>query len=273
MTNEELNTALYEKLFAEQQDFKVWLVKQPPEEILKHAYEYVIREDIVIEMEYHDLTDEEAKALLADKKPLQYIYNIYEDLESGHMDEIRDCIESRAKTCIAEQREVLRSLPVYIFSATFAQEHGELDEYRASFRANVECKNAIEEAIADHYSDNRFDGSCVQEVVDRFGAERVSFVLANTIQHKDWDGRISTENKEWAKAEPIPNDYDAWHGKRTVEYSCGQAHPGLINLFVNRFRKERQLEKEKKPSVLKKLNEAETDMPKKSPGKAKEAEL
>ncbi len=39
MTNEELNTALYEKLFAEQQDFKGWLVKQPPEEILKHAYE------------------------------------------------------------------------------------------------------------------------------------------------------------------------------------------------------------------------------------------
>lgn len=34
MTNEELNTALYEKLFAEQQDFKGWLVKQPPEEIL-----------------------------------------------------------------------------------------------------------------------------------------------------------------------------------------------------------------------------------------------
>ena len=39
MTNEELNTALYEKLFAEQQDFKGWLVKQTPEEILKHAYE------------------------------------------------------------------------------------------------------------------------------------------------------------------------------------------------------------------------------------------
>ena len=43
MTNEELNTALYEKLFAEQQDFKGWLVKQPPEEILKHAYECLRR--------------------------------------------------------------------------------------------------------------------------------------------------------------------------------------------------------------------------------------
>ena len=84
MTNEELNTALYEKLFAEQQDFKGWLVKQTPEEILKHAYEYVVREDIVIEMEYHDLTDEEAKALLADEKPLQAIFSVYENTEGGH---------------------------------------------------------------------------------------------------------------------------------------------------------------------------------------------
>lgn len=76
MTNEELNTKLYEKLFAEQENFKGWLVKQPPEEILNHAYEYVIREDIVIEMECHDLTDAEARALLADEKPLQAIYNI-----------------------------------------------------------------------------------------------------------------------------------------------------------------------------------------------------
>ena len=273
MTNEELNTALYEKLFAEQQDFKGWLVKQPPEEILKHAYEYVIREDIVIEMEFHDLTDAEARALLADKKPLQSIYNIYEDLEGVHMEEIRDCIESRAKTCIEEQREALRNLPVYIFSSTFAKEHDELDEYRASFRANVECKNTIEEAIANHYRDHRLDGSCVQEVVDRFGAERVAFVLANTIQHKDWDGRISPENKEWAKAEPVPTDYGAYHNKKTLEYSCNQAHPGLINLFVNRFRKEQELEKEKKPSVMKKLHEAKADLPKKSPSKAKEAEL
>ena len=189
------------------------------------------------------------------------------------MDEIRDCIESRAKTCIEEQREALRNLPVYIFSATFAKGHDELEEYRASFRANVECKNAIEEAIANHYSDNRLDGSCVQEVVDRFGAERVSFVLANTIQHKDWDGRISPENKEWAKAEPVPNDFDAWHNKKTLEYSCNQAHPGLINLFVNRFRKEQELAAEKKPSVLQKLKEAKVDTPTKAPTKKKEVEL
>ena len=273
MTNEELNTALYEKLFAEQQDFKGWLVKQPPEEILKHAYEYVIREDIVIEMECHDLTDDEARALLADDKPLKSIFSVYEESEGGHMDEIRDCIESRAKTCIEEQREALRNLPVYVYSATFAKEHGELETYRASHRANVDCKNAIEDAISEHYRDNCFDGSCVSGVIDRFGMERVAFVLANTVQDKDWDGRISPENKAWAKEAPVPNDYNAWGGRRTHEYVCSQAHPSLINLFVNRFRKEQEHEKEKKPSVLKKLNEAKQNVLKKSPSKVKEAEL
>ena len=273
MTNEELNAELYKKLFAEQEKFKGWLLTQPPDEILNHAYEYVMREDIVLALEYHDLSDERAKALLASPSPLAEIFHDFEKIEGDHMDTIRGCIESRADINIEAQREALRNLPVYVFSATFAKEHGELEAYRASFRANVDCKNAIEEAISNHYSDNRLDGSCVQEVVDRFGAERVSFVLANTIQHKDWDGRISPQNKEWAKAELVPNDFDAWGGKKTLEYSCNQAHPGLINLFVNSFRKEQEMAKEKKPSVLKKLNEAKTDLPKKSPGKVKEAEL
>ena len=76
MTNDELNTKLYEKLFAEQQEYKGWLLAQPPEVILEHAYAYVIREDIVLAMEYHDVTDEQAKALLAAEKPLESILQI-----------------------------------------------------------------------------------------------------------------------------------------------------------------------------------------------------
>ncbi len=41
MTNEELNTALYQKMFAEQGTYRAWLLQQPPEEILKHTYEDV----------------------------------------------------------------------------------------------------------------------------------------------------------------------------------------------------------------------------------------
>lgn len=47
MTNEKLNTALYEKMFAEQETYRAWLLSQPPEEILNHIYEYTCREDIL----------------------------------------------------------------------------------------------------------------------------------------------------------------------------------------------------------------------------------
>ena len=40
MTNEELNTALYKKVFAEQEKYREWLLSQPPNEILNHCYEY-----------------------------------------------------------------------------------------------------------------------------------------------------------------------------------------------------------------------------------------
>lgn len=265
MTNEELNTKLYEKLFAEQENFKGWLLTQPPEEILNHAYEYTIREDILISLEYNDLTDEQASALLQSPSPLADIFKDFEKIEGDHMETVRGCIENRADKEIEKQREALRNLPVYLASATFARENGELDVYRASHRANMDCKSAIEDAISRHYADNRLDTSaCVQEVSDRFGMERIALVLASTVQTKDWDGRISDSNKEWAKGFPALGKH---------EYVCSQAHPGLINLFVNRFRKEQELAAQKKPSVLQKLNEAKAELPKKSPVKTKEAEL
>ena len=44
--NTDKNTALYEKMAAEQDKFRDWLKSQPPEEILKHTYEYTVREDV-----------------------------------------------------------------------------------------------------------------------------------------------------------------------------------------------------------------------------------
>ena len=46
MTNAELKTALYQKMFAEQETYWEWLLSQPSEEILNHTYEYTVREDI-----------------------------------------------------------------------------------------------------------------------------------------------------------------------------------------------------------------------------------
>ena len=80
MTNEELNTALYKKMFAEQEKFKDWLLTQPPEKILHHNYEYSVREDFLLSLEYNDLTNSQATALLASPTPLNDLFHQYEKM-------------------------------------------------------------------------------------------------------------------------------------------------------------------------------------------------
>lgn len=255
MINEERNTALYQKMFAEQESFRDWLKGQPPEEILNHAYEYTIREDILLSLEYHDLSDAQINALMNSPSPLADVFKDFEKLETDHMDTVWDCLENRADAILEEQRRVLREMPVYTQSGTYAHEHGELEQYRASNEANMACKQAVEDAIRDHYSGYSLDGkAAVAEVVNAFGIERTMYILANTVQQKDHDGRISPSNKEWAKSIPIQKNPDAWGGDRNV-YLIVNSHPGLTDLFVSAFRKElcRQQEKTVKPSVLDKL--------------------
>lgn len=97
MTNEELNSKLYEKMFAEQEQFRDWLLSQPPAEILNHAYEYTVREDILMSLEYNDLEDSQARALLKSGKPLKQIFERWEDKETSHMENIWDTVQEQAK--------------------------------------------------------------------------------------------------------------------------------------------------------------------------------
>ena len=96
MTNEQWNTTLYKQMFAEQEQFRNWLLTQPPQEILNHAYEYVMREDILLSLEYNDLTDAQAAALLSSSAPLADVYKTFDKMESSHMEEIWSCVEHRA---------------------------------------------------------------------------------------------------------------------------------------------------------------------------------
>lgn len=233
MSNEELNKALYEKVSAEQSKYRDWLLTQPPEEILRHTYEYTVREDIVMTMEYLDLEGGQAAALLSSSSPLGDLYQDFGKLETDHMDTIRGCIESRA----SDMQKALRELPVYHYPAAYAREHEELAQYRASHKANIACKEAIEAAIPEHYHDNTLHKEAVKQVVDAFGYDRVLYVLAVTVREKDWDGRFSHDNKDWANTVPVFEDTDSWGGNRNCEFVV-DAHPGLTDIFTRQARRE-----------------------------------
>ena len=100
MTLEQLNTALYEKIFAEQQEFIESLKNSTPENVIQYAYELVIREDILLSLEENDLDAKQCKALLREKKPLDKLFLAWEKHEGDHMNEIRDCIENKANDLI-----------------------------------------------------------------------------------------------------------------------------------------------------------------------------
>ena len=254
MTNEERNTALYQKMFAEQEKFRDWLKGQSPEDILNHAYEYTIREDILMSLEYHDLSDAQADVLMKSPSPLTDVFQDFEKRETDHMETIWDCLESRADMLLEEQRHALRETPVYPYPASYAQEHGELEQYRASSRANAACKEAIEAAIREHYDGNSLDSQAAAEVVKAFGLDRTLYVLANTVQQKDWDARFSPGNKEWAKTIPIQKNPDAWGTDRNCQFVVN-SHSGLTDLFLSTVRQEycQKQEKAHKPSVRTKL--------------------
>lgn len=109
-TISELNTELYQKMFAEQERFRARLLSMSPQEILDHAYEFVTREDILLSLEYSDLSAKQARALLQTDAPLADIYAKWEKRETDHMADIWDTVENRAnevlrQNFLASQRE------------------------------------------------------------------------------------------------------------------------------------------------------------------------
>ncbi len=267
MNNEELNTALYKKMFAEQEAFRDWLLGQEPTEILNHTYEYTVREDILMALENNDICDEQAAALLKLPAPLSDVFSDFEKRETGYMDIVLDCITVRADEVLRderERRETMRNMPLYKDSATHALKHDELPLYRASHKANIACRDAIDKAIADNYRDNHLGGDTAKQVIEEFGFDRTLYVLANTVREKDWDGRIERSNKEWAKTIPVIDD------SHKQEFVVDKAHPGLVDLFVKQARREyinSQQPSERRPSIREKLQQAA--LPPKAPVKKK----
>ena len=257
MGNEDLSAVLFEKFSAEQDKYREWLLSQPPEEILNHTYEYTVREDILCTVENGEFPEKMVAALLRGDVSIADIFKDFTKDETDYMSIIRETLESRGNAILRDEFKQ-RNAPVYPNPVSYASEHDELEQYRASYKANTACKQAIEEAINGNYKDWSLDSkSALAQVSELFSMERIAYVLAATVQHKDWDGRLSDTNKAWAKTVPVCED------RNTYAFVVDQAHTGLVDLFVNQVRKELAVQtlqqvkpEERKPSVMEKLKAA-----------------
>lgn len=260
ISNEPLNVQLSERLSAEYNFFISQMKNENPEVIISSAYEINTKDNIrtYAENEELDLTDEQIKALLSSENVLNEAYQEWNKNESANSyDDVLTVLQDRADRIVlsqersekehtqkenvpVEHREekqeetAFSNVPVYAKSLPEARELDELDIYRASRKENSDCANMIDAFIGKHYNDNSLDSeSALNDLLERYPIERIALVSAVNIADKNWDRRISNENRAWAKI--FLEDYTADIMRQKGEYYL-TAHPGLLNLFADTVR-------------------------------------
>lgn len=127
----------------------------------------------------------------------------------------------------------MNETPLYTGTREQARKDGLVKLWRDSFKANVECKIAIESAIRRSFDGMHLAGNCAASVIEEFGIERMKYVLAATLQDKDYDGRFSRSNKIWGKQTEI--------GDNSSNYEfVVNSHPAVLDGFIDQFRAECQ---------------------------------
>ena len=214
---------LTEKMTAEFDGYRSWLLKQPPEEILNHAYEYTTKENLLNVLGDTDLKPQQIETLLRSPCPLEDVFKdcSYID-QSDYNYTLKVLIDQRADMEMEKQR----GIPIYNGTAQEADERGELDKFKASAEADDACRVAIENAIARNYDGTRLNTSAaIREVREQFGDKRLTRVAASLIINRPHDERISPENMKWAEKNAT-----------TKKAFTDRTHSGLLDIFATRLR-------------------------------------
>lgn len=107
------------------------------------------------------------------------------------------------------------------------------------------CGSDIEKGISTHFDGMHLNTDFIANLYALYGEERMNYVLANTVQMSDGDGRFNPDNKAWAKGISV-NNSDEDRRKFYVT-----SHPALLDGFITAYRKyvkefKEQLDKEDK---------------------------
>ena len=111
-----------------------------------------------------------------------------------------------------------------------AERRDELKEYAKSFRLNVGCACAIEHDIRACAIGNGLQAGCVDMTLERYGFQRVSFVLANSLCKMEHPESIREDVLAWGEQIYVPPD-----GDNNRYYAVDAATP-LLEAFIGQVR-------------------------------------
>ncbi len=161
------------------------------------------------------LSDDEYQILYEERgQILENLYNDGLDNETADLDSYADVARHISNYCKMRQaeKEEFEQPIEYVF-------------------ANVACKEDIEKAIEINFDGMHLNKDFEDQLIEKYGIERMRYVLANTVQQKQDDGRFSSETKAWANSIEV-NSPDEDKVQFIVE-----SHPAVLDGFINRIRK------------------------------------
>ena len=135
-------------------------------------------------------------------------------------------IERKSKQALEEQTYP----PLYMHTIEYAMEHGRADDCLESRKLNLDCKKAVEAAIRENFDGMYLKQEAAEPVLKEYGAQRVTFILANTVQHLEHDGRFSRDTKEWAKGFSMPENIS--RGMDLNADYIVDSHPAVLDGFI-----------------------------------------
>lgn len=172
-------------------------------------------------------------------------------VDSFGFTELSEFIHERLRlqeVSVEEKREQKGYLPVYQQTLQYAMEHGAADDYLDSRKLNIDCKKAIEDTIKEHFDGMRLSLEDSGGVLEQFGTERVSYVLANTLRHLSEDGRFSRDNRVWADGIEVTENIHRGMDMN-LDYLVN-SHPAVLDGYIHLVRGEiRMLDVEKKMGI------------------------
>lgn len=131
--------------------------------------------------------------------------------------------------------------PLYRNSINVARESKQLSAWRESLAENKRCRDFLDDLIENNWDGMHLTGNIQQQAVDEFGYDRVMWVLANHMQHNEYDGRFSADNKIWSDGTyiPRPDKNELRHDPYLNDHSAAYllySHPDKVNELTDKVR-------------------------------------
>ena len=224
--------------------YKADVLSRSPEDIFYENYKIHVMTELkeVIDEGIQDgyLEEEHYKALYEERGSiLTALYDDFIGDEYASVNSYGETAEFIKNYCEQyHQSAMYVGASLYLKTAKYAREHEESEQYHRSHELNATCREEMDKAISENFDGMHLKEGFERELMERYGRERVGYILATTVKENAWDGRYSRENREWADSIPVSES----ESERIA--CCLHSHPAVIDGLIRRIRRN---EHEKQP--------------------------